>query len=125
MLALASLFPAMAQTNRFFQNRVHDPSAIARCGDEFWTFATGDGIKTLHSTNLADWQFAKPALAANPPWATNIAPIHRDYFWSPDIIQSNGRYLLYFSVSSWGKNTSAIGLATNVTLDSADPRFKW
>ena len=125
LLTLVSIFPSAAQTNFFFQNRVHDPSTIVQCGDDFWTFATGDGIKTLHSTNLTDWQFAKPALAANPPWAIDVAALHRDYFWAPDIIQANHRYMLYFSVSSWGKNTSAIGLATNVTLDPADPRFKW
>jgi len=28
-------------------------------------------------------------------------------------------------VSSWGKNTSAIGLATNSTLDPSDPKFRW
>jgi arabinan endo-1,5-alpha-L-arabinosidase len=123
--AFNSLFSASAQTHFRFQNRVHDPSTIVRCGNEFWTFSTGDGIKALHSTNLTDWQFSKPVLAANPPWATNVAAIHRDYFWAPDIIESKGRYLLYFSVSSWGKNTSAIGLATSPTLDPADAGFKW
>lgn len=125
MLIAANIVTASAQTNFRFQNRVHDPSTIVRCGDEFWTFATGDGIKALRSTNLADWQFAKPALTANPLWAEAVAAVHRDYFWAPDVIQSNGRYLLYFSVSSWGKNTSAIGLATNVTLNPADPKFGW
>ena len=119
------LWTGTAQTNFYFQNRVHDPATIIQSKDTFWTFATGDGIKTLRSTNLTDWQFEKPALATNPTWATDIAAVHRDYFWAPDIIQSNGHYLLYFSVSSWGKNTSAIGLATNVTLDPTDPKFKW
>ncbi len=35
------------------------------------------------------------------------------------------RYLLYYSVSLFGKNTSAIGLASNATLDPNDPAFKW
>lgn len=125
VLMLGTIFSASSQTNSQFQNRVHDPSTIAQCGDEFWTFATGDGIKAVHSTNLTEWRFSKPALAANPLWTTNVAAVHRDYFWAPDIIQSHGRYLLYFSVSSWGKNTSAIGLATNITLDPADARFNW
>ena len=47
------------------------------------------------------------------------------YFWAPDIIQLNGRYLLYYSVSSFGKNTSAIALVTNSTLDPEDPKFGW
>jgi arabinan endo-1,5-alpha-L-arabinosidase len=32
---------------------------------------------------------------------------------------------LYYSVSMFGKNTSAIGLATNSTLNPSDPSYKW
>lgn len=124
-IGLLTLVTASAQTNLNFQNRVHDPATIVKAADEFWTFATGDGIKTLRSTNLTEWRFGKPALDHNPSWAPEVAAPHRDYFWAPDIIQANGRYLLYFSVSSWGKNTSAIGLATNSALNPADPKFKW
>jgi arabinan endo-1,5-alpha-L-arabinosidase len=113
-----------AQSNSF-NLRVHDPATIINEDGHYWTFATGDGIKTLRSTNLADWFFDKPVLPTNPIWTTNVAEPHRDYFWAPDIIKAEGRYLLYFSVSSWGKNTSALGLATNVTLNPADPKFKW
>ena len=126
LLALATAFQAAAQTNFFGpRNRVHDPSTIIPCDGEFWTFATGDGIKTLHSTNLTDWFASKPALATNPPWATRVAAPHRDYFWAPDVIFANGRYLLYYSVSSWGKNTSAIGLAANSTLNPTNPKYNW
>jgi hypothetical protein len=62
---------------------------------------------------------------SNPAWTTQVAAPHRDYFWAPDATFANGRFLLYYSVSSWGKNTSAIGLATNPTLNPADPSFKW
>lgn len=105
--------------------RVHDPSTVILNDKTFWIFATGDGVKSLYSTNLIDWTFAKPALPTNPPWAAGIAAVHRDYFWAPDVIKANDRYLLYYSVSTWGKNTSAIGLASNVTLDSTNPKFQW
>ena len=45
--------------------------------------------------------------------------------WAPDISYFNGKYYLYYSVSAFGKNTSAIGLATNTTLNPKDPEFKW
>jgi arabinan endo-1,5-alpha-L-arabinosidase len=32
---------------------------------------------------------------------------------------------LYYSVSAFAKNTSCIGLATNVTLNPADPAYHW
>jgi arabinan endo-1,5-alpha-L-arabinosidase len=35
------------------------------------------------------------------------------------------RYLLYYAASVFGKNTSVLGLATNPTLDPADPAYKW
>jgi arabinan endo-1,5-alpha-L-arabinosidase len=45
--------------------------------------------------------------------------------WAPDITQRNGTWYLYYSVSAFGRNTSAIGVATNTTLDPADPNFRW
>ena len=46
-------------------------------------------------------------------------------YWAPDNIHLGDRYLLYYAVSSFGRNDSAIGLATNPTLDPNDPDFKW
>jgi len=115
--------PLQAQNDHSI--RIHDPATIIQQHNEFLTFATGDGIKTFRSTNLTDWISAPPALAENPPWSTNVALPHRDYFWAPDIIKANDHYLLYFSVSSWGKNSSAIGLAINRTLDPNDLKFGW
>jgi arabinan endo-1,5-alpha-L-arabinosidase len=34
-------------------------------------------------------------------------------------------YYLYYSVSAFGKNTSAIGVATNTTLHPNDQAYKW
>jgi arabinan endo-1,5-alpha-L-arabinosidase len=46
-------------------------------------------------------------------------------YWAPDIMKVGGRYLLYYAVSTMGKMTSAIGLATNATLDPRDPAYHW
>jgi arabinan endo-1,5-alpha-L-arabinosidase len=46
-------------------------------------------------------------------------------YWAPDVIHLGDQYLLYYSVSSFGKMTSAIGLATTPTLDPADPAYRW
>lgn len=63
--------------------------------------------------------------AALPEWTRQVTPGNRGQVWAPDVIFLNGRYHLYYSVSEWGKNTSAIGLATNPTLDPQDPSFRW
>ena len=37
----------------------------------------------------------------------------------------NGRYLLYYSASTFGHNVSGIGLVTSPTLDPSDPAYSW
>ena len=105
--------------------RIHDPSTIVRSGSEFWMFATGPGLKSYHATNLFDWQPAGSVIPQMPAWVREVVPDQRGYYWAPDIIRVGEHWLLYYSVSSFGKNTSAIALATNPTLDPKDPAFKW
>jgi arabinan endo-1,5-alpha-L-arabinosidase len=51
-----------------------------------------------------------------PEWIAQVVPENRNMsYWAPDIIKLGDGYLLYYSVSSIGKMTSAIGLATNPT----------
>lgn len=137
LITCASTLPAPAQptrplgTNAQFRTdqlvRVHDPATLVRGGDTFWTFCTGNGIRSLYSTNLTHWQFGALVLAMTnlPVWHRALVPENRGHLWAPDVIQADGRWLLYYSVSSWGKNTSAIGLLTNATLNPADPHFGW
>jgi len=106
--------------------RVHDPSTIIQCGGEFWVFYTGRGIPSYHSKDLKDWVAGPRVFTNAPEWAAPAVPGQRgNYFWAPDIISVGGRYLLYYAVSTFGKNISAIGLATNPTLDPTSPRFQW
>ena len=104
---------------------VHDPSTIVRCGREYWLFSTGPGIASRHSRDLVNWEAGPRVFPTPPAWTTNAAPGFRGYFWAPDVIPLDGRFLLYYSVSRWGVNTSAIGLATNPTLDPANPAYHW
>ena len=105
---------------------VHDPSTIVKCKDEFWLFATGRNTPSIHSPDLVHWTRG-PAANANPPaWVKHAVPMNTgNDFWAPDIIKVGNKYLLFFAASTFGKNTSAIGVATNATLDPADPSFKW
>jgi len=106
--------------------RAHDPSTIVKCGDRYWTFCTGRGVLSYWSTNLSDWQAGSRVFSVAPDWVAGAVPQNTNsHFWAPDVIRSGDRCLLYYSVSSFGKNTSAIALATNATLNPDDPRFKW
>lgn len=100
---------------------VHDP-AIIRQGDTFYLFTTsharaGQGlIHVRTSRNLADWTRAAPVFAEMPAWVKDAVPGARG-IWAPDVSFSNGEYRVYYSVSTFGKNRSAIGLVTTPSLE--------
>ena len=108
---------------------VHDP-AIIRQGQTFYIFSTGqsrrDGgvIPIRCSQDLYDWSLCGYVFDRLPQWATDEIPAARSA-WAPDISYFNNRYHLYYSVSTFGRNDSAIGLATNATLDANSPDYRW
>lgn len=104
--------------------RVHDP-VMAKHGDTYYLFATGRGIAVWASRDMRLWERQPPVFEEAPPWAVDAVPTFRGHFWAPDIHYHDGMYYLYYSVSAFGKNMSCIGVATNVTLDPGDERYKW
>lgn len=94
----------------------HDPVMIKE-KDTYYLFSTGGGrpnqgvIPVKTSTDMRVWKQAGFALEKLPDWATQEIPKARGA-WAPDISFFNGKYHLYYSVSSFGVNTSAIGLST-------------
>ena len=106
--------------------RVHDPSTIVQEDGVWWVFATGRQILTASSPDLKTWTRQKSALAEPPAWALEVAPGNqRHHYWAPDVIRVGNLYHLYYSVSEFGKNTSAIALATSPALDPGNPRHGW
>lgn len=102
---------------------VHDPSVI-REGDTFYLFSTRAGISVRCSTDLVRWRLCGDVFAHLPQWAVEDVPGLRG-LWAPDVSYFNGKYHLYYSASTFGKNRSSIGLATNGTLDPASERYRW
>jgi arabinan endo-1,5-alpha-L-arabinosidase len=107
--------------------RIHDPSTIIREGSTYWTFYTGRGTPSYRSKDLITWTNGPRVFNEAPAWITNAVPNNRGGldFWAPDLIKAGERYLLYYSVSTFGRNTSAIGLASNKTLNPGSPDFNW
>lgn len=103
---------------------VHDP-VMAKHNDTYYIFCTGRGISVWSSKDMKEWKREQPVFPEPPKWAVEAVPGFRGHIWAPDISFFNGKYYLYYSVSAFGKNTSCIGLATNKTLDPANPEFKW
>jgi arabinan endo-1,5-alpha-L-arabinosidase len=121
MTSAAQAAPVAAE---YVDIRVHDPVMIQADG-RYYLFATGRGIDVWVSTDLKSWERAPAVFASAPAWAADIVPGFRNHIWAPDITYHDGRYHLYYSVSRFGKNQSAIGHATNVTLDPSHPDFRW
>ncbi|MCC8408998.1 arabinan endo-1,5-alpha-L-arabinosidase [Mucilaginibacter sp. UR6-1] len=103
---------------------VHDPVMIKQ-DSVYYIFCTGNGIAVWSSVDMLNWKREKPVFAEAPKWAVDTIAGFKGYIWAPDVSYHNGQYYLYYSVSVFGKNTSAIGVATNKTLHPDSPGFKW
>ena len=108
----------------FAQPIVHDPVMI-RQDSTYYVFCTGRGIAVWASADRQHWTALPPVFATPPGWTTTTIPGFTGHFWAPDISYHNDRYYLYYAVSVFGKNTSAIGVAVNKTLDPRSPDFHW
>lgn len=118
-LGIAGLTAACAK-----QVSIHDP-VMAREGDSYFLFSTGPGITFYSSKDLKNWKLRGRVFPEEPSWAKRVAPAFNGHIWAPDIQYLNGKFYLYYSVSSFAKNTSAIGLTINQTLDPDSPAYKW
>lgn len=129
LLGIATLSAAPHQVQRRAieprgdTRQVHDP-AIIREGDTYYLFSTRAGIAIRCSKDLIEWRLCGDVFAHLPDWAVkDVAGVRG--LWAPDISYFNGKYHLYYSVSTFGSNRSSIGLATNQTLDPASEKYRW
>jgi arabinan endo-1,5-alpha-L-arabinosidase len=107
---------------------VHDP-AIIKERDTYYLFATGgfrnNGVVSeFTSPDMRRWTRIGTVFPALPKWVADEVPKARNA-WAPDVSFFNDKYHLYYSLSSFGVNLSAIALATNQTLDPHSPDYKW
>ncbi|SFL57593.1 arabinan endo-1,5-alpha-L-arabinosidase [Gracilibacillus orientalis] len=104
---------------------IHDPSMIKE-GDTWWTFGTGEedgnGIRVIYSQDGLNWNEAPVVFPEPLSWWSEYVPNHTSAQWAPDIQYYNGRYWLYYSVSSFGSNQSLIGLLSTDSISSGNWR---
>ena len=118
-LFIAGMWAAQAR-----QVDVHDP-AMAREGDTYYLFSSGPGITFYSSKDMIHWKIGGRVFRGDPTWARGVASRFNGHIWAPDIVHHDGRYYLYYSVSSPAQNSSAIGVTINKTLDPDAPDYKW
>ncbi len=105
---------------------VHDPVMIKQ-GSTYYVYYTGNLTPYKTSNNrYGGWRNRGATFSSSPSWVASTVPGNngRD-FWAPDISFRDDTYWLYYSVSTFGSNTSAIGLATSPTLNSTDADYRW
>ncbi|KRA75050.1 ABC transporter substrate-binding protein [Caulobacter sp. Root656] len=135
-LSTASLVAAPAMAEAPLNDRmtgdlspVHDP-CIIRQDKTYHLFCTSQAnqkpglIHWRTSPDLVTWTLIGAVMPALPDWAQGEVPGVRGA-WAPDISLINGRYHLYYALSTFGKNRSAIALQTTPTLDRSDPAYGW
>lgn len=108
-----------------FPQQFHDPSMPVKEGDTWWVLSTGNGIATRYSKDLKTWEQGPPVFKEFPAWHKEVVPSQRGHLWAPDLIRVKDRYRVYYSVSAFGKNTSAIGLVSGSMLGSNGPERLW
>jgi arabinan endo-1,5-alpha-L-arabinosidase len=119
-LAVSSVFAAdWALTGNL---GAHDPTIIKE-GDTWWCFTTGTGLPAKTSSDGLNWWQASPLFRAEDSWWRTYAPRMGNIdVWAPDVHRFAGRTWLYYCVSEFGVNNSAIGLMSCTSLAAGDWR---
>lgn len=136
-----SAFSPLSTRHEWGPANVHDP-AVIKSGDYFYVYSTDayfrdpannfydiderPGIIPIRrSRDLVNWEFRGWAIDEIP--AAAVQHVHSQTggqgaynTWAPYVYHHNGAYRLYYSVSSFGANTSFIGL-----LESPTPEGPW
>ena len=101
---------------------VHDPALIREpASGNLFLFSTDAGglpigLNLRTSTdNGTTWASAGRVFNAVPAWALRIV-LAATNIWAPDVSFFAGLFHVYYAVSSFGSETSVIGLATSPTL---------
>ncbi|KAH8772913.1 glycoside hydrolase, family 43 [Diaporthe sp. PMI_573] len=94
----------------------HDPALIKRSSDgKYFRFNTGGKIMIYDSDSLSGpWTFRGAAI----PGGSSINLAGKDDLWAPDVRLVGDTYYLYYAVSAFGSQASAIGVATSKTLEA-------
>jgi arabinan endo-1,5-alpha-L-arabinosidase len=94
---------------------VHDPVMAVENGITY-IYATGAGIDELSSADGINYKAGGRVLKNIPAWTHDSVPEFKQHVWAPDVIKYHDKWYMAYSCSSFGKNTSAIGLLSNKHL---------
>lgn len=113
--------------------RVHDPGLVVGTSTRPWlVFSTGDLRVGLGAIQLRTSPDGREWTDAGVVWTPSTEPVWAvekitgvENFWAPEVLVHDGTWYLYYAVSTFGSNTSAIGLRTNDSFDPERPSDGW
>ncbi|KZM23277.1 Arabinan endo-1,5-alpha-L-arabinosidase [Ascochyta rabiei] len=92
----------------------HDPSLVRRDDGTYYRFSTGGKVAVHTAPSIqGPWTYKGAAL----PNGSKINKAGNQDLWAPDVIKVGSKYYLYYSVSAFGGQDSAVGVATSTTMD--------
>ncbi|KAF4318267.1 hypothetical protein BBO99_00005683 [Phytophthora kernoviae] len=92
----------------------HDPSIVRRDDGTYFRFSTGGKVAVHTAPDITGpWKYEGAAI----PDGSSIDLKGSDDLWAPDVQKVGDYYYLYYSVSSFGTQDSAIGVARSKTMD--------
>ena len=112
LTAFAAAYPNPLPCSGICTN-THDPSIALADDGIYYRFSTGGKIAVHNAPSFSGpWKYLGPALPSG-----SIIPLDGNQdLWAPDVHDIAGTYYLYYSVSSFGSQNSAIGVATSASL---------
>jgi arabinan endo-1,5-alpha-L-arabinosidase len=100
-------------SNPVFSPVLADPSIVEHEG-YFYAYGTENNwgseggyhlVPIVRSRDLVNWTFVNDAFTTKPDWK------QEGNIWAPDVTEVDGRYFMYYSMSTWGDPNPGIGLA--------------
>jgi arabinan endo-1,5-alpha-L-arabinosidase len=126
----APLKAAEPQPGMTGDTRIHDPSII-EIQSRFVAVGTGEqgpthgAIRVKTSPDGLRWIEAGHIGGGPPAWAQGALGFKPSNVWAPSLSRRGSTVFLYYCLSSFGHNTSAIGLMTNTSFDPLKPGEGW
>jgi arabinan endo-1,5-alpha-L-arabinosidase len=122
LLAIPSVraaLPGMTQrtvyTNPVIRWDFADPSVLKANDGWYYAYSTENltierlaYIQAARSRDLVNWELLPDAMPEKPEWASTT----RD-FWTPGVIEADGRYYMYFSGIHDERDSMCLGVATS------------
>lgn len=102
----------------FYQNPVFEPvladPTVTKFGSFYYAYGTEDNwgeeggyhlVPVIRSPDLIHWELVGDAFDEKPDWKS------KGGIWAPDVTEVDGKFVMYYSFSTWGDPNPGIGVA--------------